>query len=44
MNGREREKGQLPGDKAVTNGGTGKGLGGEGQARTGCYGKFGFNR
>lgn len=31
MNGRTRVKGQLPGDKAVTNRGTGKGLRGEGQ-------------
>lgn len=31
MNGRTEVKGQLPGDKAVTNRGTGKGLRGEGQ-------------
>lgn len=31
MNGRTKVKGQLPGDKAVTNRGTGKGLRGEGQ-------------
>ena len=35
MNGRTRVKGQLPGDKAVTNRGTGKGLRGEGQQNTG---------
>lgn len=37
MNGRTRVKGQLPGDKAVTNRGTGKGLRGEGQQNTGRY-------
>lgn len=35
MNGRMRVKGQLPGDKAVTNSGTGRGLGGEGRRNTG---------
>lgn len=35
MNGRVRVKGQLPGDKAMTNRGTGKGLRGEGRENTG---------
>lgn len=44
MNGRTRVKGQLPGDKAVTNRGTGKGLRGEGQENTWSYHSFGFQK
>lgn len=42
MNGCTRVKGQLPGDNAVINRGTGKGLRGEGQENTESSQNFGL--